>query len=75
MLILFCYAAAQVFSPVEMPSLSYLNLRGNPLEQNSVSELLQILKGFSCMNGLEVSFLTHTLSLSPAPLDKQDIYI
>lgn len=47
----------QAFSPAKMPSLSHLNLRGNPLDQNSVGELLQLLKGFTCLNALEVSFL------------------
>lgn len=73
MLILFCYTSAQAFSPVEMPSLSYLNLRGNPLEQNSVSDLLKILKGFACLNALEVSFLTHAHSLSLL-IGKKEIY-
>ncbi len=44
----------QAFSPVEFPSLSYLNLRGNPLEQNSVADLLQVLKEFPCLRSLEV---------------------
>jgi hypothetical protein len=44
----------QAFSPVELPSLSYLNLRGNPLEQNSVGDLLEVLKGFPCLQSLEV---------------------
>ncbi|KGN66300.1 tubulin--tyrosine ligase-like protein 12 [Cucumis sativus] len=44
----------KAFSPVELPSLSYLNLRGNPLEQNSVGDLLKILKEFPCLSSLEV---------------------
>ncbi|XP_058001912.1 uncharacterized protein LOC110640426 isoform X2 [Hevea brasiliensis] len=44
----------KAFSPVEMPSLSHLNIRGNPLEQNSVHELLEVLKGFPCLQALEV---------------------
>ncbi|PSS20768.1 Tubulin--tyrosine ligase-like protein [Actinidia chinensis var. chinensis] len=40
------------FSPAEMPSLSHPNLQENPLEQNSVVELLKLLKGFACLNAL-----------------------
>ncbi|KAL3332422.1 hypothetical protein AABB24_032809 [Solanum stoloniferum] len=44
----------KAFNPEEITSLSYLNLRGNPLDQNSLSDLLQLLKGFSCLHSLEV---------------------
>ncbi|EEF46277.1 protein binding protein, putative [Ricinus communis] len=44
----------KAFSPVEMPLLSHLNIRGNPLEQNSVSESLALLEGFPCLQSLEV---------------------
>lgn len=44
----------QAFSPVELPSLSYLNIRGNPMEQNSVAVLLEVLKEFPCLQSLEV---------------------
>ncbi|MCD9560626.1 hypothetical protein HAX54_019343 [Datura stramonium] len=44
----------KAFNPDEIASLSYLNLRGNPLDQNSLSDLLQLLKGFSCLQSLEV---------------------
>ncbi|XP_077230015.1 tubulin-tyrosine ligase isoform X3 [Tasmannia lanceolata] len=44
----------KAFSPIEMPSLSYLNLRGNPLDRTSVDDLLKILQGFSCLQALEV---------------------
>ncbi|XP_055824676.1 uncharacterized protein LOC129893206 isoform X2 [Solanum dulcamara] len=44
----------KAFNPDEITSLSYLNLRGNPLDQNSLSDLLQLLKGFSCLHSLEV---------------------
>ncbi|OIT03544.1 PREDICTED: tubulin--tyrosine ligase-like protein 12 isoform X1 [Nicotiana attenuata] len=44
----------KAFNPDDIPSLSYLNLRGNPLDQNSLSDLLQLLKGFSCLDSLEV---------------------
>ncbi|KEH37583.1 putative tubulin-tyrosine ligase/Tubulin polyglutamylase, leucine-rich repeat domain, L [Medicago truncatula] len=42
------------FSPVCLPSLSYLNIRGNPLEQSSVTDLLDLLRRFSCLCSLEV---------------------
>ncbi|CAI0387820.1 unnamed protein product, partial [Linum tenue] len=41
------------FSPVEMPLLSHLNIRGNPLE-DSVSELFTLLKRFPSLQSLEV---------------------
>ncbi|GAV72802.1 TTL domain-containing protein [Cephalotus follicularis] len=44
----------KAISPLEIPSLSHLNIRGNPLEQNSVGELLEVLKGFPCLDSLEV---------------------
>ncbi|KAM3301259.1 hypothetical protein P3S67_015760 [Capsicum chacoense] len=44
----------KAFNPNEITSLCYLNLRGNPLDQNSLSNLLQLLKGFSCLHSLEV---------------------
>uniref|UniRef100_M1BN35 Tubulin--tyrosine ligase 12 n=1 Tax=Solanum tuberosum TaxID=4113 RepID=M1BN35_SOLTU len=44
----------KAFNPEEITSLSYLNLRGNPLDQNSLNDLLQLLKGFSCLHSLEV---------------------
>ncbi|CAK9138508.1 unnamed protein product [Ilex paraguariensis] len=44
----------KTFSPEEMPSLLYLNLRGNPLEQNSVCDLLELLKRFTSLHSLEV---------------------
>ncbi|OAY54001.1 tubulin--tyrosine ligase-like protein 12 isoform X2 [Manihot esculenta] len=44
----------KAFSPVELLSLSHLNIRGNPLEQNSVHELLEVLMGFPCLQSLEV---------------------
>ncbi|KAK1408538.1 hypothetical protein QVD17_40399 [Tagetes erecta] len=42
------------FSPDTMPSLSYLNLRGNPLDDHSVSDLRELLKGFTSLHALEV---------------------
>lgn len=44
----------KAFSPLRLPSLSYLNIRGNPLEQNSIGDLFQILGGFPGMHSLEV---------------------
>ncbi|CAL5398452.1 unnamed protein product [Camellia sinensis] len=55
------------FSPAEMPSLSNLNLRGNRLEQNPVGELLELLKGFSCLIALEVDI--------PGPLGESALEI
>ncbi|KAL0338888.1 UNVERIFIED_CONTAM: Tubulin--tyrosine ligase-like protein 12 [Sesamum angustifolium] len=44
----------KAFSPSELPILSYLNLRGNPLNENSSGELLKYLKGFNNLTALEV---------------------
>ncbi|CAA0807155.1 Unknown protein [Striga hermonthica] len=44
----------KAFSPLEMPILSYLNLRGNPLDEISVGGLLKYLKGFVNLTALEV---------------------
>ncbi|XP_027339561.1 tubulin--tyrosine ligase-like protein 12 [Abrus precatorius] len=44
----------EAFSPICLPSLSYLNIRGNPLEQNSVGDLLDLLRRFPCLRSLEV---------------------
>lgn len=38
----------------EMPLLSHLNIRGNPLDQNSVGELLEVLQLFPSLSSLEV---------------------
>ncbi|KAH9804625.1 tubulin--tyrosine ligase-like protein 12 [Citrus sinensis] len=57
----------KAFSPAEMPSLSHLNIRGNPLEQNSVRELLEVLKGFPCLQSLGVDI--------PGPLGESAIEI
>lgn len=57
----------KAFSPVEMPSLSHLNIRGNPLKQNSVSELYKVLKGFTSLQTLEVDL--------PGPLGESAIEI
>lgn len=50
----------QAFYPINMPSLSYLNLRGNPLDRDSVEDLLKVLRGFTCLQALEVSITTPT---------------
>ncbi|OVA10335.1 Tubulin-tyrosine ligase/Tubulin polyglutamylase [Macleaya cordata] len=57
----------ETFSPTELPSLSYLNLRGNPLDQNSVTDLLKLLKEFTCLRSLEVDI--------PGPLGRSAIEI
>lgn len=57
----------KAFSPAEMPSLSHLNIRGNPLKQNSVSELYKVLKGFTSLQTLEVDL--------PGPLGESAIEI
>ncbi|KAK4396848.1 Tubulin--tyrosine ligase-like protein 12 [Sesamum angolense] len=44
----------KAFSPSELPILSFLNLRGNPLNENSSGELLKYLKGFNNLTALEV---------------------
>lgn len=43
----------QAFSPIMLPSLSHLNIRGNQLDQISVNDLLQLLKSFT-LQTLEV---------------------
>ncbi|KAK9274967.1 hypothetical protein L1049_022224 [Liquidambar formosana] len=55
------------FSPIEFPSLSYLNLRGDPLEQNSVGDLLNLIKGFTDLHALEVDI--------PGPLGESALEI
>ncbi|KAL4613765.1 hypothetical protein ACB092_07G003700, partial [Castanea dentata] len=57
----------KAFSPVGLPSLSHLNIRGNPLEQNSVAVLLEVLKEFPCLQSLEVDI--------PGPLGESAIDI
>ncbi|GAB2219246.1 hypothetical protein Drorol1_Dr00006879 [Drosera rotundifolia] len=57
----------KAFSPVEMPHLSYLNLRGNPLDDNSVYDLMEILKRFPSLNSLEVDI--------PGPLGESAVEI
>ncbi|KAL9224210.1 hypothetical protein vseg_000271 [Gypsophila vaccaria] len=44
----------KAFSPVTFPHLTSLNLRGNPLEENTHSEVLEILRRFPSLSSLEV---------------------
>ncbi|KAI5674266.1 hypothetical protein M9H77_14630 [Catharanthus roseus] len=44
----------KAFSPAELPCLSHLNVRGNPLDENSVHDLLELLRGFCNLQSLEV---------------------
>ncbi|KAJ8750695.1 hypothetical protein K2173_015876 [Erythroxylum novogranatense] len=55
------------FSPVELPFLSHLNIRGNPLEENTVAELFEVLNGFPSLQSLEVDI--------PGPLGESAIDI
>ncbi|EOY30254.1 hypothetical protein QUC31_020351 [Theobroma cacao] len=57
----------KAFSPFEMPNLSHLNIRGNPIEENSVSNLFGILKAFYCLQSLEVDI--------PGPLGESAVEI
>ncbi|KAH6779152.1 tubulin-tyrosine ligase [Perilla frutescens var. hirtella] len=57
----------KAFSPIEMPVLSHLNLRGNPLDENSGSKLLKFLRGFINLTTLEVDI--------PGPLGESAIDI
>lgn len=44
----------KAFSPILFSSLSHLNIHGNPLEQNSVGDLLDLLRRFPCLCSLGV---------------------
>ncbi|XP_023771281.1 uncharacterized protein LOC111919948 isoform X1 [Lactuca sativa] len=55
------------FSADAMPSLSYLNLRGNPLNDHSVSDLHEHLKAFTSLHSIEVDI--------PGPLGDSAIKI
>ncbi|XP_021276458.1 LOW QUALITY PROTEIN: tubulin--tyrosine ligase-like protein 12 [Herrania umbratica] len=57
----------KAFSPFEMPNLSHLNIRGNPIEENSISDLFGILKAFYCLQSLEVDI--------PGPLGESAVEI
>nr|XP_010936909.1 tubulin--tyrosine ligase-like protein 12 isoform X2 [Elaeis guineensis] len=57
----------KAFSPVSMPSLSHLNLQGNPLDQISAGDLFGILSAFTCLQDLEVDI--------PGPLGNSAVKI
>ncbi|KAK4761709.1 hypothetical protein SAY87_029593 [Trapa incisa] len=57
----------KAFSPVEMPSLSYLNLKDNPFDEISASDMLEVLKRFSNLSSLEVDI--------PGPLGESSLMI
>ncbi|KAJ8750906.1 hypothetical protein K2173_016087 [Erythroxylum novogranatense] len=62
-----CSLINKAFSPVELPFLSHLNIRGNPLEENTVAELFEVLNGFPSLQSLEVDI--------PGPLGESAIDI
>ncbi|KAL5995106.1 hypothetical protein ACLOJK_025164 [Asimina triloba] len=55
------------FTPAEMPVLSSLNLRGNPLDLDSCEDLLKLLQRFTSLQALEVDI--------PGPLGKSAVKI
>ncbi|TVU48217.1 hypothetical protein EJB05_07846, partial [Eragrostis curvula] len=55
------------FSPRKMPSLSKLNIRGNPLDQTSSEDLLKLISEFTQLQELEVDI--------PGPLGNSAISI
>ncbi|PKA62164.1 hypothetical protein AXF42_Ash015048 [Apostasia shenzhenica] len=57
----------KAFSPTVMPSLSHLNLKGNPLDGDSTDDLWDILRGFTNLQELEVDI--------PGPLGNSAIQI
>ncbi|KAH9609980.1 hypothetical protein KSS87_007366 [Heliosperma pusillum] len=57
----------KAFSPVEFPHLTSINLRENPLEENSSHELLESLKRFPSLISLEVDI--------PGPLGESAVEI
>ncbi|KAK1280292.1 hypothetical protein QJS04_geneDACA004914 [Acorus gramineus] len=59
--------STKTFSPSKMPSLSYLNVRGNPLDHCSVDDLLKLIGGFSSLKALEVDI--------PGPLGNSAVKI
>uniref|UniRef100_M4EH54 Tubulin--tyrosine ligase-like protein 12 SET-like domain-containing protein n=2 Tax=Brassica campestris TaxID=3711 RepID=M4EH54_BRACM len=59
--------ANKAFSVHELPLLSHLNIRGNPLDHNSVGELFQVLKLFPSLSSLEVDI--------PGPLGNSAVEI
>ncbi|CAN6296299.1 unnamed protein product [Urochloa humidicola] len=57
----------EVFSPSKLPSLSKLNIRGNPLDQISGDNLIKLFSGFTQLQELEVDI--------PGPLGSSAISI
>ncbi|CAN6290484.1 unnamed protein product [Urochloa humidicola] len=57
----------EAFSPSKLPSLSKLNIRGNPLDQISGEDLLKLFGGFTQLQELEVDI--------PGPLGSSAISI
>ncbi|KAL6660212.1 hypothetical protein ACP70R_002334 [Stipagrostis hirtigluma subsp. patula] len=57
----------EAFSPSNLPSLSKLNIRGNPLDQTSRDDLLKLFSGFTQLQELEVDI--------PGPLGNSAISI
>jgi len=55
--VLMIFPFLQAFTPICLPSLTYLNIQGNPLDQNSVSDLLDLLRRFTCLRSLEVDLI------------------
>ena len=53
----------QAFSPIRLPSLSYLNIQGNQLENNPADDLFRFLGGFPCLQSLEVILLEISMRL------------
>jgi len=61
------FTSYQRLSPSKLPSLSKLNIRGNPLDQISGDDLLKLLSGFTQLQELEVDI--------PGPLGNSAISI
>ncbi|CAL9027559.1 unnamed protein product [Prunus brigantina] len=57
----------KAFTPLQLPCLSYLNLRGNPLEEIAVGDLSQLLRNFPSLQSLEVDI--------PGPLGESAVQI
>lgn len=53
-MLIFFPVLLQPFSPVKIPLLAHLNLRGNPLDEISDKELMKVLKSFPSLTSLEV---------------------
>ncbi|XP_050377119.1 uncharacterized protein LOC126794441 [Argentina anserina] len=57
----------KAFTPFQLPSLSYLNLRGNPLEETTRADFLYVLRSFPSLQSLEVDI--------PGPLGESALEI